>query len=222
MKLRLLCTLLLQSICLTLYAQEKTSFGLQAGINRATITGANKGVTQFSGGLVAAFAFNNKVEFQTGIFYQGKGWADEYGSYKNKVRINYVQVPLYVNYRFKLKPGHIYIGAGPYVAVALSGRYQYNAPIYYAIDYYPTITSIYPYQLNNYSSKLVIGKKERYQDVADYSTRRMDYGLTSHAGFMLNNGLFINAGYDLGIANIAYQPVTRRLRTASFSVGYLF
>jgi hypothetical protein len=50
----------------------------------------------------------------------------------------------------------------------------------------------------------------------------MDYGLTGHTGFILNSGLFLNAGYDLGIANIAYQRATRRLRTANFSVGYLF
>jgi hypothetical protein len=32
----------------------------------------------------------------------------------------------------------------------------------------------------------------------------------------------LNGGYDLGIANTAYQPATRSLRIANFSIGYFF
>ena len=222
MKTFTLCSLLLIFVYSNLHAQQKTAVGIQAGVNRATSTNANKSVTQFSGGLLAVFPVSNKTNLQTGVFYQGKGLGNEYLTYRNHIRINYLQVPLYMNYRLKIKPGHVYIGAGPYVAVALSGRYESEVPQYYVEDYYINPRPTGSYQLNKYSSKLIIGKKQQYQDVADYNTRRMDYGFTGHAGFILHNGLFLNGGYDLGIANIAYKPATRSLRTANFSVGYFF
>jgi hypothetical protein len=222
MKTFTLCSLLLAFVYSNLYAQQKTTFGIQAGVNRATSTNANKSVTQFSGGLLAVFPVSNETNLQTGVFYQGKGLGNEYLTYRNHIRINYLQVPLYLNYRLKLKPGHVYLGAGPYVAVALSGRYKSEVPQYYVEDNYINPRPTGSYEWNKYSSKLIIGKKQQYQDMADYNTQRMEYGFTGHAGLILNNGLFLNGEYDLGVANTAYQPAKRRLRTANFSVGYFF
>ncbi len=204
------------------YAQEKVFIGIQAGINRATATQANQGITQFSGGLSAVLPVGKKLNFQTGLFYQGKGWATNETYYRNKIRTNHLQIPLYLNYCVKMKPGKLYVGTGPYVAAALSGRYEYEAPVVYDYAYSVTGPTNSPYPWSQYSSKIIIGNEVLPQDATDYRIRRMDYGLTGHAGFILNNGFFINAGYDIGLANTSYSRIARRLQTANVSVGYFF
>ncbi|WP_342644492.1 porin family protein [Mucilaginibacter sp. CSA2-8R] len=221
--LRLIVLCLFMAIfCATLRAQQKASFAVQAGVSRAIATQSNQGVTQFSGGLSAVFPFSKKLNFQTGLFYNGKGWANKGITHSSEIRINYLQVPLYINYLIKVKAGHLYIGAGPYMAVALSGWVKSSQQFNVGLHYAPSAPLNLKDGRSEYMSKLTIGKNEQYEDVANYSTKRMDYGLTGHAGFILNNGFFVNAGYDMGLANISYDNVARRLQTATVSLGYFF
>jgi hypothetical protein len=52
--------------------------------------------------------------------------------------------------------------------------------------------------------------------------KRFDAGLNVVVGYTFNNGLAIDLGYDLGLANVEYanQDVTGHTRTLSLNVGY--
>jgi hypothetical protein len=54
--------------------------------------------------------------------------------------------------------------------------------------------------------------------------KRFDAGINFMAGYMLKNGLFLDLGYDLGLANIEYATNDVKGYSRSFSInfGYMF
>ncbi len=205
-----------------LHAQKGPLLGIQAGINRATATNDNRSIVRFSGGLFTMIPITTKLNFQTGAFYEGKGSANTDDDYRSKNRTNHLQVPFYLNYRVRFKPGQFYVGAGPYAAAALSGKFEYEMRVFYNGGGSIVNLNDDTYRWLKNSARVIIGKDIQKQNDPDYYMRRMDYGLTGHAGFIINNGFFINAGYDMGLANISYSRTARRLQTANVSVGYIF
>jgi Outer membrane protein beta-barrel domain len=105
-------------------------FGIKGGVNIANMTISTTGMsmtpTSIVGlhiGPVADFKLQESLYFNTGILYSLKG-ASAAGATST---LNYLVIPLNLAYKFPMKSkSDFFIGAGPYLGYALSGKNKFN------------------------------------------------------------------------------------------------
>lgn len=165
-------------------------FGIKAGVNVANITNArevvddSKAMTTFNAGFVAALPLSQTFEIRTGLDVQSKGFrSKETGG---TARLNPIYLELPVNLAFQLPINErvkAYVGAGPYAAVGLFGKYQNLG--------------------TGYDAKNIEWGNDAPGDSGDEGTlKRFDAGANIIGG--LDFGKFgIHAQYGFGLANSA-------------------
>jgi hypothetical protein len=181
------------------------SFGIRGGVNFAklsassgNITASTNSTTTFAAGLFADFKFGN-VSLQPALNYTGKGGEGDDGEGGLvKIKTYYVQVPVNVVYHIPAVFGHVYLGAGPYVGVGVSGK-----------------------------TKAVGGGSSVSEDITfgdgENDLKRTDFGLDGIAGLEFNNGFILGVNYDLGLSNITNtSSISTKNRVFGISVGYKF
>jgi hypothetical protein len=134
---------------------------------------------------------NGALILRAGIGYIGKG--AKYKDADIKIRLNYLEIPIYALYHYKLgESGGVYGGLGPYFAYGIGGKVKGEG-----------------------SSQSSFG-----EDRGGY--KRFDAGLGFKAGYEFSNGFFVDLSYELGLANIAYasEDVTSHSRCLSINLGY--
>lgn len=228
MKLRLTLSFLLLLACLKLSAQTKAvQFGIKAGIATTSLSRipatdiklenadksgfgyfagafANLNFSRFS--LQPAVIFNSSVNKTTEDVLSGDIVYRSYG----KWRLYYLQVPVNLVYNIPVQSGGFYIGAGPYITKFLSGRFTPD----------PNLASPYEYRAPNFPpfDAKFSGTWSNFKS--------FDYGANAIAGFAMNNGLMINAVYNLGISNIQgnnnYLYKSTKTRSLGIALGYKF
>ena len=112
----------------------------------------------------------------------------------NKANLLYVNIPVYVFYRYKLRSrDKIYAGIGPYTAIGITG--------------------------NILGDKVSWGKEEGVDHL-----KRLDYGVTAKVGYRGYYGIDFSASYDYGIPDIfsTYESGSLKHRAIRFSIGYAF
>lgn len=135
---KLLSTILLSFITVISFAQV-TRWGVKAGVNFANISNTkadNSSLTGFNGGVILDVTFKH-FAIQPGLLFSTKGQVlkniqvDNNGASISPTNIttkfNYLELP--VNFMYKSSdrtPVRFFIGAGPYVAYALSGTSSYS------------------------------------------------------------------------------------------------
>jgi len=205
-----------------LFAQT-VKFGIKAGLNESTIDigssqdNANKTTSRagFNAGAFAEFQFNS-LSIEPGLFYTIKG-ANYISSFtrnnpqnsvqqavtmKAKTTYNYLELPLNVLYNIKVAPGKIFVGGGPYWAMALSGNEN-------------STTTVDGSSTTAPETKLSFG--------GDSGLKRADFGLNALAGITLKNGLLFSADYGYGLTDVLkFDNSQIKHRVLSFSVGYSF
>jgi hypothetical protein len=162
-------------------------------------------VTGFRAGITTDIGISH-IAVQPGIFYSAKGGtqsANFFGlaavTLKNKV--NYIEVPVWIQYKQKLGPGHAFVGLGPSVAMALNGK---------------TVAS---------GSALGIAADSTYNitfgsDSTDM--KKLDYAANFNIGYQLSMGVFVRIFYSLGLANLSNDAAfDTKNRSFGISVGYL-
>lgn len=192
---------------------QPLGFGLKAGVNfpKYNFSGDNssdetKSTTNFH---VTAFLdapLSSNFSVQPGISLQGKGAKYLEGSFLGndfEVTQNTMWVEVPVNFVAKLPTanvGHVFLGAGPYVGLGLSGKNKLS---------------------NNDSSNefgdFKFGKNE--------SQKGFDFGVNFIGGYQLAGGLQISAGYGLGLVDIMPENsgnVKQTNRVWSAGIGFLF
>jgi hypothetical protein len=95
-----------------------------------------------------------------------------------------------VVYHSKLLNGKLYFGFGPYVAVALSGKY---------VDQGETI-------------KIAFGSDANKDD-----GKRIDLGLDGNVGYQFNDEVFFQLRFDLGLRQLYNEPDTK-VHTRNFGI----
>lgn len=123
-------------------------------------------------------------------------------SAKIEASIRYIEIPLNAIYTLNTNSGQIQIGAGPYYALAISGKLK------------SAITSI-----GEGSHTVNTSKKIKFGNLDDDDFRRHDFGLNFLAGFRFNNKIFIKAGYGLGLADISTHSSESSIKNRLFQVG---
>lgn len=121
------------------------------------------------------YAISDAIHIQGGIFYAAKGSKAKEGD--GKVAVNYLEVPIYVNYMTGEAGGNRFFGGvGPYLGYAFGGKVT---------------------DATGEERDLEIGSDEGKSDI-----KALDLGLNVNIGYMLSNGLYVRANYGLGLTNL--------------------
>lgn len=228
----------LLSLILFLFATssfaQSFKFSVDAGLNESTFsesfTKAGDGILVHGQTISKSFVTGyhidglvdlpiRRVSIQTGIIYTTIGGInnDHYNipnsyeySDKQKLNLNYIQVPLNILYHIPVKFGNVFLGGGPYIGYGLFGKYQ---------DKGSDINSA------STSSDVVFGNGQngKYNIGNGQYVKNPDYGINTAAGVSLTNKIKLSASYKFGIANLSRSMFTNgRNNVLSISIGYNF
>lgn len=205
--------LLLLILCsgLTVSAQKADIKSLQFGVDIGpNLSGAlahdpNTKVTGAPGlgFVVGAFAdlpfSGSSFSFRPRLQYSYESYAPHLYGDKYPVHMSYLKLPLDVTYRLDDK---LTVGAGPYVAMALGGKFKADYG-----DGYQTI---------HFGS-----------DPDNDEAKRGDVGLDLMAGYKIMDNIVLTANLNFGFVNIintAYWGDGNRAHTLNFGItgGYIF
>ncbi|WP_316803841.1 porin family protein [Pedobacter nototheniae] len=203
---------------LGLAASAQTSpvkFGVKAGVTFPSLTTSgsdaggetafNKSTTSFYVGGTVDIPVSEMFSVQPGLSLIGKGGKESNlagTTLSAKINTMYIEIPVNAVVSFKTgDAGKVFIGAGPYYAMAISGKLK----------------------VGDQSADIKFGKSEDNLGEDDLGLRRGDFGVNFLGGFQLNNGLNIHAGYGLGLSNILPEGNGNvKLKNSVISVGVGF
>lgn len=165
-------------------------------------------VLSFFGGIVASIPVSNNITFRPQLQYMEKGWKNHFDfnnaqDYDTRVRAECIDLPLNFVYNIPTKNGRFFIGAGPYLSIALSGKIHN--------------------ELDNSTQKLVFSSS----DTTGLATHRLDIGANIIAGYEFRNGFFISLNYAHGFIDfrtkLKNDPNPSNKNTAvGLGIGYMF
>lgn len=187
---------------------QNLQFGIRTGLSFASQSIDNpdiistNSITTYNLSLIAEKPFRNSFYLQSGIGIIGKGVITYENAQTATYKLTYIDIPLNLLYKFNLPGlGKLYVGAGPYLSVGLSGNVLFENTN------------------NNSGQNLTFGSDQDY--------KRLDTGINFTTGFELNNHLTFNTNYALGINNLAPDDTTDPVsviknRVFSIGLGFLF
>ena len=199
------------------FSQAQTSFGLRAGLNLAKFSGekGTKNLSSFQGTAFVDIPLSSIFSIQPGLSIQGKGstfkgiLANE--DFKNPEKeeatitpqVTSLEVPVHFVYYISAGDGKIFVGAGPFIGLNLSGNIKAKASV----------------KRNSMEAK----EKLKFS-AKDKTMERLDAGANFMLGYKLGMGLSINAAYGLGLANLSpiKEGKGHKSRVLSFAVGFQF
>lgn len=203
----------------------QAQIGIRAGINFSTMTGHNVGnsdlnvdlLTGFHAGVLYDLTISENFLFQPGLLFSTKGYtekgvpgADNYTFTKTGW---YGELPINIIYRPALGNGRLLIGAGPYFAYALGGRWK------------------------NKSSVNTKGRVVFVNDFNDFDNangvnlvygRKPDFGVNGLIGYEFSNKIFARLNGQHGLMDITPTKDNEKLDVKQnnvqfgVSVGYKF
>lgn len=205
-------------------ATPKIKYGLKAGVNFAkiAITGNQmednekddaKNITSFQFGAYADVPLSTSFFIQPGIVLNGKGGKiqlSEAGTQLGPPPITgtvksesmYIEVPINAVYRVN----GFYLGAGPYAAIALSGKHKTE------------LTSTSSGKTANEERDVKFGGNQ------EDDFKSTDFGINLLAGYELKNGFNLGVNYGFGLSNLDPSEGTynNQNRVASIVFGFSF
>lgn len=189
--------LLLLLLCAAVTAHAQTTWGIKAGpvfaqaATRANGVGyPNKMVAGVTAGAYAYIPLRPALILQPSLLYEGKG--GKAGSNRN--RLDYLSCPVALVFTPRIGYGNLLLGAGPYIAYALSGRVMNEE--------------------NGTGKNLFKGEQ---------AVRRWDAGVHVQLSYEFNNGVNIGVGQETGCVNLykgAQAGNSMRNRSYYFTIGY--
>jgi hypothetical protein len=195
-------------------AQAQIKLGFHAGAN-TSFTDADgvaeiKAKTKFTFGTVVQLAVSDLIAFSPEVNFVQKGldyksFVDIAGQVQAQLQnfsqnINYLEIPININFGFKLGSGKLNVSTGPAFALALSGvREQNNA------------------------SGALMGTKTLDFGAANGSIRQMDWSANIGVNYTMSNGLYIKGNYTHGISNLENGTNSGYFnRNVTLGMGYFF
>lgn len=171
-------------------ANSRTKVGFKAGFNRHNFEAKANNVSVnthyrsgYHVGLMMDYTASRRINIQPALLYSQKGFSDDVSGITTRSRINYIEIPLNLNYNFGLnllnplsKRKMYWLNVIPYTAIALGGK-----------------------QENEWGSSASSFGNNAHQ------LKRLDYGVK--VGISYNLGTFEpSIGYDIGLRNLSNQP----------------
>lgn len=187
---------------LVAFAKESFSqeFGVKAGLNFSNMLAKDNDVTLsddyksklgFQFGPVVEFPFSDLLSLETGLMFTTRGFkTEDSGSSfgvdwesKRSVNVNYLDIPINLRAGFDVGSMRIYGNFGPYIGIAMSGKYKGEYT-------YGGVTE-------EEDEKIEIGSDKEEDDL-----KRTDLGLNIGAGVGIN-AFEVGLNYGLGLANLS-------------------
>jgi len=190
----------------TATAKAQTSFGIQAGANFATLKldSDDEDIKSKVGLVIGALAdidFGSSISFRPELNFIQKGYKIDESGYEETLSLNYIELSPNFVYNFTAGTGKVFLGLGPSFGFGVSGRIKSkdgNDP-------------------------------EEEEDVDfgsnDDQVKSFDYGFNLLGGYKLANGLFLSAGYNLGLGNLSNlegDEFEAKNRGFNIKIGYMF
>ncbi|WP_203295867.1 porin family protein [Luteirhabdus pelagi] len=195
---------------LTTMTAQEVRLGAKAGVNFASIGGDGTdgvdGRTSFHVGGLVEIPISEKFSVQPELLYSSQGAKSEYtedfgfgvtADVEEKLKLDYINIPILA--KFYVAEGFS-LQAGPQIGFLVSA----NAEIEYSAE----------------------GESDSEDaDVSDFYSG-LDLGVGAGAGYRLNNGVFFQARYVLGLSNIndfeGSDDFKNQNNVIQVSVGYSF
>lgn len=200
------------------------SFGFRGGINFQNINGKNSNgdkltnsiITGFNAGVFAEIPVATTFYLQPGLLYSTKGGENKEmvlgQNVDSEVKIFYLELPVNFLYKPALGNGHLLLGFGPYVALGVGGKANYNTM---------GVSSTEIVKFKN-TVKLIDANDVTY-------IKPLDAGANVLAGYEFSNRFSFQVNAQLGLTDInpAYEGASGSKARASntgfgLSVGYRF
>lgn len=196
----------------TAVAQERTTFGLRAGVNFQNLNGEVAGIdldnklkTGFHIGVNAEIPVAPEFYLQPGVLFSTKGAKSENDT---KTNISYVEVPVNFVYKPVLGTGKLILGIGPYIGFGVGGKIKPEDGDDVDIEFENDID---------------------LDQVDGPYLRGLDYGGNLLAGYEFSNKFSVQLNAQLGMANLfpkveGEKPDNTKIKNTGFgvSVGYRF
>ena len=148
-------------------------------------------------GAVVDFGLSDNLYIQPGLFYLMNGYKDNTGD--GVFSVNTIQIPINVQYKLGEEGGNrFFFGVGPYLAYNLGASYK----------------------VGGVSTTIDIGT-----DKSKDGLKPMDFGLGLNLGYLLSNGFYARAHYQMGLSNLAVNGDSdNSMKTSAIglTVGYYF
>ena len=221
-------TLLFISIIFISTVAAQSSARLVAGVNLSNVSVTPDGrinkaheLTSFQVGIVADAHLGSILYLQPGILFTGKGSKVESGdpnsSYYYKATANpyYIEIPFNLVFKLPASGGNkIFIGAGPYAAIGVSGKNKVDGT--FGLVAYHNESNI---QFSNDDPTTM-----NQEEGAGFGIlKRFDYGLNGIAG-VEGHSLTLSVNYGYGLAKLqsgsnSSQDNDNKHRVISIALG---
>lgn len=208
--MRKLSTFLLAAIfSLPLIAySQKAIFGITAGASLANTQLKAEGITisaeskiGLTAGIIADIPIADNFSLQPALNFLQKGYKVSEDNYTDKLTLNYIELPLNVLFKPEMQKVQLFVGAGPSVAYALSGKEKEEDN---------GSTETYKYKFGN--------------NPDEHDMKRLEIGANFIAGVETKTGFLVALNYNLGLSNVGpgdSDDGTIKNRYFGFKVGYL-
>ncbi len=220
----------LLSLSITLFLivsiQAQVHYGVKAGLNLAKYTYKENNIigdnikmkpSVYVTGYVDLSVAPN-LSIQSGVSLQGKGFKMEVDMEESSASEsrNIMSIDIPINAVYYISTGHsssVFVGAGPYVGYAISGK---NRAKWSGIDNEGVDNE--GAEINGSRSRDIVFSGD------DKEMKRFDAGINFLLGYKLSTGLLINANYGLGLTNLNAKSFSSGYsnRVLSFGVGFQF
>ena len=183
---------------------QKNIFGIRAGVNFSKIDfgfGALENKISFNAGFSYEHLLKKDIPLylETGLHYSNKGYqTKEEDREKETLSLNYLQIPLMLNYKFKVGKSYtIYPSAGVYYAYAISGNHQ-------EIYCYDNCDEIYKY--------------DAFDDEYGADVKRSDLGYRVGASAVWKKTV-LSVGYEKSLINIGKDTDGLKVKNSNIFIS---
>ncbi|MFT3747669.1 MAG: porin family protein [Agriterribacter sp.] len=198
------CTLSATVFC------QKTSFGITGGVSLANMRIKAESIAVsadskigFTAGIFVNVALSENFSFQPALNYVQKGAKSEIKdmNYESKLMLNYIELPLNFLYKPEMQKLRFFVGAGPSIAYALSGKEKEKDN---------GVNTTYTYKFGN--------------NPDEHDLRALDFGANFLTGIETPGGFLIALNYNMGLSNLlpggSSDDGTIKSNYFGFKVGY--
>jgi hypothetical protein len=209
------------------FAQAQIKFGARAGFNltsasyKIDVSGFDAPDTKFKPGfqigVVGELALTDAIFLQPGILFATQGYKvedsgedkqyNEKWDDKETFSLNYLQIPINVQYKLDLGGMNLLLQAGPYLGYAIGGKYKYEW----------NDEDAYGKDSGSKEEDLKFGS-----DAAKGEIKPFDFGIGLGVGLQFSN-LQVGLGYNLGLTNLSNaDKVTVKNNGLAVTLTFLF
>jgi hypothetical protein len=183
-----------------LYSNAQMRWGLAGGLNIAnadiTYDGnsvSTSSITSFYVGVIGVKPISDKMNFQTGALFNGKGVKSTEGG----IEANPIGIEIPLNLQFVLESGNMKIlpYGGFYLGIGMMGKIKMAG----------------------------VEEDIKFGDSETDHMKRMDYGLAFGLAVDLGNKFIINGQYQIGLQNVSPASIMDvKLKTFGIGFQYMF